>query len=139
MATQIRHEHDVSVHRLLRPLAKRRDPRQRPPLDRARLCARLRSVMQGDVMDDAGAQGLYAQDASNYYHIPIAVLRPRTRNDVIAAVHVCRQFGAPITCRGGGTGLAGQTCNEAVIIDFSRYMTEILGIDVEARRARVEP
>jgi FAD/FMN-containing dehydrogenase/Fe-S oxidoreductase len=113
--------------------------RERRRIDPRELTRELQRAIQGDAGSDAGTLGLNAQDASNYYQIPLAVVAPRTRDDVIAAVAVCRAFGAPITCRAGATGLAGQTCNHAVIFDFSRYMTRILALDPSLRRARVEP
>ena len=64
---------------------------------------------------------------------------PRDVDDVLATVALCRQFGAPLLCRGGGTSLAGQCCNVAVILDFSKYMARILEIDPVRRIARVQP
>ena len=60
-------------------------------------------------------------DASNYRQIPIGIVIPRDEGDVITAVSVCRKFGAPILSRGGGTSLAGQGCNVAVVLDFSKF------------------
>ena len=57
------------------------------------------------------------------------LLIPRNADDVMAAVATAREFGAPLLCRGGGTSLAGQCCNVAVVLDFSKYMSEILEID----------
>ena len=64
---------------------------------------------------------------------------PRDADDVLATVALCREFGAPLLCRGGGTSLAGQCCNVAVILDFSKYMARILEIDPVRRIARVQP
>jgi FAD/FMN-containing dehydrogenase/Fe-S oxidoreductase len=99
----------------------------------------LRRHISGDVRFDAGSRALYATDGSNYRQVPIGVVLPRSVDDVIAAVALCRQFGAPLLCRGGGTSLAGQCCNVAVILDFSKYMAEILEIDPGQRIARVQP
>ena len=99
----------------------------------------LRKAITGEVQFDRGTRALYATDASNYRHIPIGVVLPRTRGDVIAAVAVCRRFGAPLLSRGAGTSLAGQCTNVAVILDFSRYMNHVLEIDAEAGWVRVEP
>src|SRR5438094_7855128 len=71
--------------------------------------------------------------------MPIGVVMPRDRSDVIVTVAACRKFGAPITCRGGGTSLAGQCCNVAVIIDFTKYMNRVVEIDAAQKLARVEP
>jgi len=78
-------------------------------------------------------------DASNYRQIPIGIVIPHDEGDVITAVSVCRKFGAPILSRGGGTSLAGQGCNVAVVLDFSKYLNRILELDPEQRFARVQP
>ncbi|MDQ2866699.1 MAG: FAD-binding oxidoreductase [Candidatus Eremiobacteraeota bacterium] len=82
---------------------------------------------------------MYATDASNYRQVPIGVVIPRDTNDVIGALAVCRRFDAPVVSRGGGTSLAGETCNAAVVIDFSKYMNAIVDIDWDAKIARVQP
>ena len=78
-------------------------------------------------------------DASNYRQVPIGLVIPVDEADVIAAVAVCRKFGAPILSRGGGTSLAGQGCNAAVVFDFSKYLNRILELNPEQRFARVQP
>ena len=98
----------------------------------------LREV-NGEVRFDTGSRAMYSCDASNYRHFPIGVVIPRTSEAVVAAVAVCRKHGAPLLSRGGGTGLSGQTCNEAVVIDFSKYLNKILEIDAERKIARVQP
>src|ERR1700722_19494339 len=103
------------------------------------LAEKLRAHIQGDVRFDTASRALYATDGSNYRQVPIGVVLPRDVNDVIAAVSLCREFNAPLLCRGGGTSLAGQCCNVAVILDFSRYMNQILDIDPARRIARVQP
>jgi FAD/FMN-containing dehydrogenase/Fe-S oxidoreductase len=100
---------------------------------------RLRAAVRGEVRFDDGARALYATDASNYRQIPIGVVTPLDAADVEAAVAACREFGAPVLSRGAATSLAGQCCNTAVILDFSRWMNHIVSIDPEARRAIVEP
>jgi FAD/FMN-containing dehydrogenase/Fe-S oxidoreductase len=108
-------------------------------LDAHALAIALRRRLGGDVQFDDGARALYATDASNYRQVPIGVVRPRTADDVVAAIDACREFGAPILARGGGTSLAGQCCNVAVVMDLSRFMNRLVAIDPAARRARVEP
>lgn len=103
------------------------------------LASELRLKLEGDVQFDAAARALYATDASNYRQIPIGVVLPRTKQDVIHALEICRRHGAPVLTRGAGTSLAGQGCNTAVILDFSRYMNRILEIDPAKKIARVEP
>ncbi|WP_419806369.1 FAD-binding and (Fe-S)-binding domain-containing protein [Terriglobus sp.] len=101
--------------------------------------AALRAVVAGEVRFDHGSRALYATDASNYRHIPIGVVLPRTREDVIAALDVCRRFDAPVLSRGAGTSLAGQCTNVAVIFDFSKYMNRVLQVNAEEGWVRVEP
>ena len=99
----------------------------------------LKRVVKGEVRFDRGSRALYSSDGSNYRQIPIGLVVPRDDNDVIATVASCRKFGAPVLPRGAGTSLAGQTCNVAVILDFTKYMNKILEIDSEGRFARVQP
>ena len=80
----------------------------------------LRARIAGEVRFDAGSRALYATDASNYRQVPIGVVIPKSVEDVVAAVAAARTFGAPILARGGGTSLAGQCCNVAVVLDFSK-------------------
>jgi FAD/FMN-containing dehydrogenase/Fe-S oxidoreductase len=108
-------------------------------VDASGLAEALRAEIGGDVRFDRGARALYATDGSNYRQVPIGVVLPRDAEDVMATVALCRQFGAPLLCRGGGTSLAGQCCNVAVILDFSKYMAAILEIDPGRRIARVQP
>jgi len=108
-------------------------------LDRGRLEAQLRERVSGEVRFDDGSRALYAADASNYRQVPIGVVIPRSVEDVIATVAVCRENKAPVVSRGGGTSLCGQTCNVAVVLDFSKYLNRVLEIDPHSRTARVQP
>src|SRR5271156_5375930 len=108
-------------------------------VDADALAEALRTQISGDVRFDRGTRALYATDGSNYRQVPIGVVLPRDVDDVLAAVSLCRQFGAPLLCRGGGTSLAGQCCNVAVVLDFTKYMSRILEIDPVRRIARVQP
>ena len=107
--------------------------------DGAGLAEALRARVRGEVRFDSGARALYATDGSNYRQVPIGVVLPYDAEDVLAAIATCREFGAPLLCRGGGTSLAGQCCNVAVVLDFTRHMGKILEIDPERRIARVQP
>ncbi len=107
--------------------------------DAAGLAEVLRDQVRGEVRFDDGSRALYATDGSNYRQVPIGVVIPHDTDDVLAAISVCREFGAPLLCRGGGTSLAGQCCNVAVVLDFSKYMAKILEIDPARRIARVQP
>ena len=110
------------------------------PAEAARALAdELRGAIEGEVRFDAGSRALYARDAGNYRQVPIGVVIPRSTRDVVVAMSVIRRHGAPVTPRGGGTALAGQTCNTAVVIDNSKYLREVLEIDTARRVARVQP
>jgi FAD/FMN-containing dehydrogenase/Fe-S oxidoreductase len=103
------------------------------------LAAELRRRIRGGVRFDAGTRALYATDASNYRQVPIGVVVPRTIDDVVATVDVCREFGAPVLSRGGGTSLAGECCNVAVVMDFSKHLTAVESVDRQRRLAVVQP
>ncbi len=119
----------------------RSDPVQLPPpdVDVPALGADLERAVRGEVRFDGGSRALYASDLSIYRQVPIGVVIPRDADDVVAAVEVCRRHRAPILPRGCGSSLAGQTCNVAVVLDFSKYMNRVLEIDPERKLARVEP
>ena len=99
----------------------------------------LRHKVRGEVRFDAASRALYATDASNYRHIPIGLVVPLDEDDCIATMAVCREFGAPVLSRGGGTSLAGQGTNAAVILDFSKYMNKMAPVDPLTRTVRVQP
>ncbi len=107
--------------------------------ERHELEAELRKSVRGEIRFGSGARALYATDGSNYRQLPIGIVLPRDSADVEAAVAACRKFGAPVLSRGGGTSLAGQCCNVAVVLDFSRYVDQILSLDFDGKRARVQP
>ena len=107
--------------------------------DSAPLEAALRRHIRGEVRFDNGSRALYALDGSNYRQVPIGVVIPKDSDDVVAAVSLCREHGAPLLCRGAGTSLAGQCCNVAVVLDFSKYMDQIVELDPTRRIARVQP
>jgi FAD/FMN-containing dehydrogenase/Fe-S oxidoreductase len=103
------------------------------------LARELRTTIKGEVRFNHGSRAAYSMDASNYRQIPIGIVVPLDEADVITTVSICRKFGAPILSRGGGTSLAGQGCNVAVVLDFSKYLNRILELDPEQRFARVQP
>lgn len=107
--------------------------------DLERLADKLRHAVQGEVRFDQGSRALYATDGSLYRYLPLGVVVPRTEDDVRNTLLICRAAGVPILSRGGGTSLAGQTCNTAVILDFSKYLNRVLSVDPERRLARVQP
>ncbi len=102
------------------------------------LANELKNNIEGEVRFDDGSRALYATDASNYRQIPIGVVIPKTQDDIITTVALCRKHKAPLLSRGGGTSLGGQTCNEAVVMDMSKYYNKILDIDEENKLVRVQ-
>ncbi|WP_028934685.1 FAD-binding and (Fe-S)-binding domain-containing protein [Pseudonocardia spinosispora] len=86
-----------------------------------------------------GVRGSYAYDASNYRVAPVAVAFPRGPSDVVELVRACAAASIPITCRGGGTSMAGNAVGPGVVLDFSRDMASVLDLNVAARTARVQP
>ena len=101
-----------------------------PNIDAQGLEMELRKGVEGEVRFDAGSKALYAVDASNYRQVPIGVVVPKSVDDVVATIAACRRFNAPVLSRGGGTSLAGQCCNVAVVIDWSNASTGPAGVDV---------
>ncbi len=99
----------------------------------------LSSHISGEVRFDDTSRAIYATDASNYRQVPIGVVIPKTQKDVIKTLSICRRYRAPVLSRGGGTSLAGQCCNAAVVIDWSKYLNQVIELSVEQRFARVEP
>ena len=108
-------------------------------VDARGLATALTRNLRGEVRFDDGSRALYATDGSNYRQVPIGVVIPHDSDDVVATVALAREYGAPVLCRGGGTSLAGQCCNVAVLLDFSKYMNNIIEIDPVRRIARVQP
>src|SRR5690625_1033767 len=117
-------------------------PHDRPDVSTVNIPAlksALEAAIEGEVRFDAQARAIYSTDASNYREVPIGAVLPKSTEDVERAVTICREHGAPILSRGGGTSLAGACCNVAVAIDSSKYMTRILELDPDPRTAWGEP
>jgi FAD/FMN-containing dehydrogenase/Fe-S oxidoreductase len=108
-------------------------------VDVGRLRHRLKRTVSGEVRFDAGTRAVYANDSSNFRQVPLGVVVPRGPEDVVAAHRACAEFGAPIVNRGGGTSLSGETVNQAVVLDGSKYLTEIGDVDRERRSVRCRP
>ena len=100
---------------------------------------RLKRAVEGDIRFDRFARGRYATDASSYQVMPAGVVAPRTMDGAVAALDLARQERVPVTFRGGGTSQCGQTVNEGLIVDTSKYLNRVLSLDVDARRCIVEP
>ncbi|MEF8902041.1 MAG: FAD-binding oxidoreductase, partial [Halovenus sp.] len=99
----------------------------------------LRARVEGDVRFDEYTKQLYATDASAYEVTPIGVVYPTGTADVSAVLEYCSARSVPVLPRGGGTSLAGQTVNEAVVLDCTRYMDTVLEVDADERVARAQP
>jgi FAD/FMN-containing dehydrogenase/Fe-S oxidoreductase len=99
----------------------------------------LRRHVTSEVRFDAGTLAMYANDSSNFRQVPIGVVVPRTLDDVVEAMRACHKYGAPVLARGGGTSLSGETVNVAVVIDVSKYLTEIGELDTARRVVTCEP
>src|SRR5947199_2801433 len=105
----------------------------------SRLEARLRRAIAGEVMFDRVSRGRYATDASIYQIEPLGVAVPKDKEDVAAALQIAREEGVPVLPRGGGTSQCGQTVARARVLDCSKYMQEMVALDTENRRVRVQP
>ncbi len=103
------------------------------------LARRLAAEVEGEVLFDVFSRGRYATDASIYQMDPIGVVIARHDRDVAAAMEIAAEAGVPVLPRGGGTSQCGQTVNRALVIDVARHMDGLVGLDVEARTARVQP
>ena len=114
-------------------------PRTRRPLLFQELAAQLRERVDGEVRFDPGSRAAYSTDGSNYRQLPIGVVVPRTPHAGEVAVAVCREHDVPILSRGGGTSLAGQCCNTAVVLDWTKYCHRVIDVDAGAGTAIVEP
>ncbi|RBY90433.1 FAD-binding oxidoreductase [Blastococcus sp. TBT05-19] len=103
------------------------------------LVAELRRAGIGDVDDSGLARALYSSDASLYRVLPRAVVRPRSTDEIVATLEVCRRLGVPLTARGAGTSIAGNAVGTGVVLDTSRHLARVHAIDAEARTATIDP
>lgn len=106
---------------------------------RSALEKRLRATVDGEVRFDIATIAMYTTDGSNYRQVPIGVVIPKSIESVVDTIAACYHFDVPILSRGGGTALAGQSCNEAVMIDFSKYLNRVKEINPVSESAWVEP
>ncbi|WP_432508658.1 FAD-binding and (Fe-S)-binding domain-containing protein [Halorubrum ezzemoulense] len=107
-------------------------------VERPDLVDALDRRVDGDVRFDDYSKRLYATDASAYEVTPIGVVIPESTADVAAVHEYCFEEGIPVLPRGGGTSLAGQTVNEAVVLDLTDEMDGVLSTDPDAETARVQ-
>ena len=114
-------------------------PRSRQVVAVRELARALEKAVGGEVRFDAGSKAMYANDASNFRQVPIGVVVPRTLEDVVAVHRICREHGAPLLNRGGGTSLSGETVNYAVVVDHSKYLTGVGDVDTGRSSVVCEP
>src|ERR1700745_2091474 len=103
------------------------------------LQTKLKREITGDVLFDRFSRGRYATDASFYQIWPAGVVVPRTMDEALRALSIARDAGCKVTPRGGGTSQCGQTVNDGLVIDLSKYLNRMLSLDVENRSCVVEP
>src|SRR5215831_16867231 len=100
---------------------------------------RLKAEISGDIAFDRFTRGRYATDASHYQMMPLGVVIPRTMGDAERAIALARAEGVTVLPRGGGTSQSGQTVNQSLVVDCSKYLNRVLDLDVAGRRCVVEP
>ncbi|WP_110972742.1 FAD-binding and (Fe-S)-binding domain-containing protein [Pseudomonas huaxiensis] len=103
------------------------------------LRSKLEAQTSAEVRFDAATRAIYASEASNYRQLPIGIVIPKSVDDIVATVRLCKEAGLPILPRGAGTSMCGQAVNAALVIDASKYLHSIHEIDPARRLARVEP
>src|SRR5699024_9985448 len=99
----------------------------------------LSDTLDGDVDASSLTRSIYSTDASNYRVVPDIVVLPRNANDVVATVDIARTYSLSVTARGGGTSCAGNSVGPGLVLDFSKYMNQVLDIDPENHTAVVQP
>ncbi|MBY0381529.1 MAG: FAD-binding protein [Xanthobacteraceae bacterium] len=100
---------------------------------------RLRSEISGEVLFDTFSCGRYATDASFYQIMPFGVVVPKTKDDALRTIAIARDEGRVVTPRGGGTSQCGQTINDGLVIDVSKYLNKIVSLDIEKKTCVVQP
>lgn len=114
-------------------------PEPIPTSDLSALERALRAAVRGDVSVDATTRGLYATDASHYQMMPLGVVVPRDEADCLAALQIARRFRLPTTARGAATSLSGQTFGTGLILDVSKYLDQVLELNLAEGWVRVQP
>ena len=100
---------------------------------------RLRDAVKGEVLFDRASRGRYSTDASIYQIEPVGIVIPRDETDLAVALDVARDAKAAILPRGAGTSQCGQTVGEALVIDFSKHMRNVVGFDKNRAEVTVQP
>ncbi len=99
----------------------------------------LKTKTSAEVYSDNFNKGRYATDASIYQMMPFGVLIPKTKSDLIKTINYARETRVPLLARGGGTSQCGQTVNNAIVIDNSKYLNKVLDFNKEKMTCIVEP
>lgn len=107
--------------------------------DTRQLVDELNLQVQGEVRFDKMSRALWSTDASIYQIEPVGVVLPKTKDDIIAVLETAQKYGVSVLPRGGGTSLAGQTVGESIVLDFSRYMRDVVEINPEEGWVRTQP
>ena len=100
---------------------------------------KLRQTLKGDVLFDRASRGRYSTDASIYQIEPVGIVVPRDETDLALALDVARDAKAAILPRGAGTSQCGQTVGDALVVDFSKYMRNVVGFDKDRAEVTVQP
>jgi FAD/FMN-containing dehydrogenase/Fe-S oxidoreductase len=102
------------------------------------LATKLAQHIAGEVRFDTPTRLIYSTDASNYQVMPAGVVLPKTNDDVIATVTLCAEHGVSVIPRGGGSSLCGSSIGPGIVIDFTKYMDQVIDVDVARREVRVQ-
>ena len=99
----------------------------------------LKNMIEGDFLDNQFDRGRYATDASIYQMMPHAVVLPKSELDIENIISFCRKTGTAILPRGGGTSQCGQTVNHAIVVDNTKYLNQLISVDLDTNSCVVEP
>ena len=99
----------------------------------------LKKQLSGELYDSDLVKSLYATDASVYRELPHAVVIPKSINDIKSVIEFAHSKSLSIIPRAAGTSLAGQCVGDGIVVDVSKYMTEILEINTQEQWVRVQP
>src|ERR1700744_431720 len=110
-----------------------------PDVQPGEVAAALRKAGLTETETAVRRRAEYSSDASNYRVVPLVVAFPRSADEIIAALAVCRELGVPVVARGAGTSIAGNALSTGVVLDTSRHLNRVLSVDPDARTAVVEP
>ena len=103
------------------------------------LSQELKKSISGEIRFDQMSKQLYSTDASIYQIEPVGIVLPKTQEDVINTIQLAKKYKIPVLPRGGGTSLAGQTVGNAIVIDFSKYMRNLIEVNQEEKWAITQP